>query len=386
MFNADIYNSATIEGMLEAPGEKWHRDPPDVIPLWLADPDFPTSPALRKAIQGAVDDEDFLYADKNKPKPALANKISSRNSLNVTADQIMLTQGVIPSFWLALQYACKPGDEAIVTDPMYDPFYEALVTSNVKPNYWKLNMEDSYKFDIEKLKAAIKPKTKIIFVCNPHNPSGRVMTKEELSAIADIAVDKKLTVMVDELWEDIIFDDKKHITLASLNPEISDRTITAWGFSKTWGVAGLQVGYLTSTNKAIMADLNRLSRGVFRGTNNIALRAIPAMLDYHNDYWKRDMLKHLTAMRDLSEKRFIEMGCKVPKLEGTYLLFPKFNVKVKSVEMEKIFREQGKVALSEGTKFGPSGEGHMRVLIATSQSILNEALDRIENTLKTIPK
>jgi cystathionine beta-lyase len=99
MFNADIFNSATIEGMLTAPGAKWHRDPPDVIPLWLADPDFPTSPAIRKAIQRAVDDEDFVYGDDKKARAAIVEKTNRRNGIKVTGENIMITQGVIPSMW-----------------------------------------------------------------------------------------------------------------------------------------------------------------------------------------------------------------------------------------------------------------------------------------------
>ena len=383
MFNADIFNSATIEGMLTAPGAKWHRDPPDVIPLWLADPDFPTSPAIRKAIQRAVDDEDFVYGDDKKARAAIVEKTNRRNGIKVTGENIMITQGVIPSMWLTLQYATKPGDEVIVTDPMYPPFFNAVETCKTKPVYWKLDMEDGYKFDAEKLKAIITPKTKVNFVCNPHNPSGRVMTKEELKAIGEIAVDKKITIMVDELWEDIVLDGRKHTTLASLSPEIADTTITGFGFSKMWGVPGLQVGYIAVTNKAIMTELNKIAKGVLRGTNNIALATVPEMCDYHNDYWKRDMMAHIEKMRAIATSRFTEMGCKVPELQGTYLMFPKFPIKKTSVEFEKHLRENAKVALSIGSEFGAHGESHMRVLIATSEAILNESLDRIEKGLKS---
>ena len=386
MFNADIFNSATAEGMLAAPGEKWHRDPPDVIPLWLADPDFPTSPAVRKAVQEALDTEDFLYGDDRKAKAAIVEKVNRRNGIKITAENVIMTQGVIPSMWLTLQYAAKPGDEIVVTDPMYHPFITAVETCKMKPVYWKLDEKDGYRFDAEALMAAVTPKTKVIFVCNPHNPTGRVMTKEELKAIADIAVDKKLTVLVDELWEDIVLDDRKHVTLASLGPEIADRTATAWGFSKTWGVPGLQVGYLVSTNKAMVAEFTKLSKGVLRGTNNIALATVAEMCDYHNDYWKRDMLAHLTRMRELCNKRFAEMGCTTPKLEGTYLMFPRFPIKGTSVEFEKHLREEAKVALAQGTEFGAQGEHHMRVLIATSEAILVEGLDRVEKGLKTFKK
>jgi len=387
MYNEDIFNSATIEGMLAAPGLKWHKFPSDVIPLWLADPDFPTAPGVRKAIQQAVDDEDFLYGDDTKVRTILAEKISIKNKIATSKDEVYLTPGVMPALWLALKYYCKPGDEVVITDPSYNEFKKLVDSVDCKVNYWKLDQKNGYKHDVEELKKVISNKTKLIINCNPSNPTGRVLTSEELKGIADVAVDKKIPVFSDELWEDIIFDDRKHTSLASLNPQITDQTITAWGFSKTWGVAGLQSGYLTTTNKEVLSGLKKIGTGVIQGVNNIVLRAIPIMVDRHSDYWKRDMMKHLHTMREFCYKRFQEMGdIEVPELQGTYLMFPKFNYGIKSVELEKILREQGKVALSTGTNYGLNGEYHLRILIGSSQEIVGEGLNRVESCLKTIKK
>lgn len=385
MYNEDIFNSMTIEGMLEAPGRKWHRDPPDVIPLWLADPDFPTAPGIKKALLNAVHDEDFLYGTSVPAMEAMAEKVSRVNRIDVTRENVMITQGVNPAMWLAVRHACNIGDEVIVTNPMYDPFYASVEVTHTQPVYWELDVDDGYRFDVEGLKELITPKTRLIFVCNPHNPCGRVMTEEELKGIADVAVDNKIYVMVDELWEDIVYDGREHVSLASLNPEIADQTVTAWGFSKTWGIAGLQMGYLVATNKVMMQSLRRLARGVMRGTNNLALAAAPVMLDGSLDYWKRDMIRHLEKIRALCYKRFEEMGnITVPELQGTYLMFPKFDYGKTSDELDKLFFEEARVRLNPGTHFGSLGEGHMRVLTATSEAIMNEALDRMEKALSKL--
>ena len=386
MYNEDVLNTATIEGMLAAEGEKWHRDPPDVIPMWLADPDFPTAPFIKKALINAVQDEDFLYnAPSNlRTREVMAEKINRKNGLKLTRDNLYITQGVNPSMWIAIQYAAKPGDEIVVTDPMYHPFYAAVEVCKTKPVYWKLHEEEGYKFDIESLKNVVTDKTRLIFVCNPHNPSGRVLTKEELKGIADVAVDNKITVMVDELWEDIVYDNRPHISLASLSPEISDLTITAWGISKTWGLPGLQCGYLGSTNKQMMDTITKSARGILRGTSTLSLVAARSALDRHSEYWIRDIMKHLHNIRGIATKRFTEMGCTVPELQGTYLLFPRFNVKMTHDELYKLIFEKAKVSLGTGTEFGPEGTMHLRMTIATSEAILNEALDRIERTLKTV--
>jgi bifunctional pyridoxal-dependent enzyme with beta-cystathionase and maltose regulon repressor activities len=382
MYNEDIFNSMTIEGMLAAPGRKWHRDPPDVIPLWLADPDFPTAPGIKKALLNAVHDEDLLYGTSVPAMEAMAEKVKRMNGLDVTKDNVIITQGVLPGMWLAVRHACREGDEVIVTNPMYGPFYTSIEVTHTRPVYWELDMDEGYRFDIERLKDLVTPKTKLIFVCNPHNPCGRVMTDEELRGIADIAVDNKIYVMVDELWEDIVYDGRKHKSLASLNPEIADLTMTSWGFSKTWGVAGLQLGYLVATNKVVMQSLRSLARGVMRGASTLALAAAPVMLGKGLDYWKRDMIGHLEKIRDLCYKRFAKMGnITVPELQGTYLMFPRFDYGKTSDELDKFFFEEARVRLNPGTHFGTLGEGHMRVLTATSNAIMNEALDRMERAL-----
>ena len=386
MYNADVLNSATIEGMLAAPGIKWHRDPPDVIGMWLADPDFPTAPLIKKALINAVQDEDLLYNTDDKARQAMSDRVNRKNGFKTTKDDIYVTQGVIPAMWLAIQNSgANPGDEIVVTDPMYYPFFTAVEACQMKPTYWKLDEEDGYKFHIERLKQLVNNKTKLIFVCNPHNPSGRVMTKEELKAIADIAVDNKINVMVDELWDDIVFDGHKHVSLATLSPEVADLTVTSWGISKTWGLPGLQCGYLTATPKT-MEGLKKHAKGVLRGSSTLSLDAAVAALDRHGEYWVKDIMAHLTKIRGIATKRFTEMGCTVPELQGTYLMFPKFNVKMTHKELEKLMQETAKVGLGTGTEFGPEGEMHMRMTIATSESILGEALDRIEKAVKSVKK
>jgi len=327
MIRGEIFNSATIEGMLAAPGEKWHRDPPDVIPLYLADPDFPVASAIKRALLNAVHDEDLFYNYDDETREAMAAKIVRRNGLEATADDIMITQGVIPGMWLAIRYACRAGDEVIVNDPMYFPFFEAIETTETKPIHWPLEMEEGYRFDVERLKDAVTERTKLIFVCNPHNPCGRVMTKEELKGIADVAIDKGITVMVDELWEDILFDGRKHIARA----------------------------------------------------------AAPVMLDDTLEWWKTDMMTHLHKIRSLCEKRFEETsGVTCPKLEGTYLMYPKFDYGMTSEELERHLFEKARLRFSAGTDFGPQGEGHLRMCIATSEAIINEVFDRMQKALKKL--
>jgi len=385
MFSTDFFNSATVEGMLEAPGSKWHRDPPDVIPLWLADMDFPVAMEIKKALINAVQDEDLFYNTDDAARAAMAEKITRRNGIEATADDLFITQGVNPTMWLAVRHACRTGDEVVVTNPMYFPFYVATEVTDTKPVEWGLDMEDGYSFDVERLKELVTPRTKLIFVCDPHNPTGRVMTKEELKGIADVAVDHGIKVFVDELWEDILFDERKHITLASLNPEIERLTMTSWGFSKTFGVAGLQMGYMCATDREVIEDIRKQARGVMRGTSTLAKAAAPVMLGNKLDWWRRDIMAHLHKIRDLCYRRLDELpNVSYPRLEGTYLMFPRLDYGKTSEELHEHMFKEGRLGFSMGTQFGTRGAGHLRMCVATSEAIINEVFDRMEKALSSL--
>jgi len=381
------FDKPTKESRLAAKGIKWHRDEEDIIPLWLADQDYPLCPEVKQALIEAAQDEYTVYAFGGDIRELMAAKIKSDNGIEVPPEQIMLTQGVIPGMWLSAMHACNPGDEIIVTDPMYYPFHMLVEKVGARPVRWKLSLTEGYEFDPERLKKSISPKTKLIYVCNPHNPTGRVMTKEELKVIADIAVDKGIYVYVDELWEDILNDGRNHISLASLSPEIADLTITGWGFSKTWSVPGLQAGYLAATDEVIFENLTKIGGGILRGTNNFSLAIAEPILRGDCRYWVNDMNRYLGEVRDLVEKRLTGMAdVTIPELEGTYLMFPKFNYGIGSEKLYEFFKEEARVTLNAGNRFGREGEGHMRILTATSKGIMNEALDRIEKSIHKLEK
>ena len=381
----NLFNSSTVESMLHAPGLKWHTNPPDVIPMWIAAPDFPIAPEVKQALRDAVEAEDVFYNTDTAAKAAMAEKINRFNKISVTPGDIQVIQGVDPSLWLAAKYACKMGDEVILTDPMYTPFKNGLNAAGAKAVYWKLDEGDGYRFDEETLKKLITKKTRLIGVCNPHNPTGRVMTKKELNAIADLAAEKKINIVSDELWEDIVFNDHQHFSIASLSPEVSDLTLTSWGFSKTFGVAGLQLGYMATTNKTMMAEMRKSSTGIQRGSNTLAKAIAPVMLGPKTNYWRRDMMKHLTKIRNLCAQRMNAMnGVTFPDLEGTYVPFPRFDFGIPSKELAERLIKEYKVGLSAGIGFGPLGENHLRICIATSKAIIQEGLDRIESATKKL--
>lgn len=382
--NEDLFNTATMTNMLKKPRVRWMRDPPDVIPLWIADTDFGVPSEIKQALHDTVDNENLFYNfDDRSAEQAMAEKIKRVNNVDATPEDIIVTPGVITGIWMALRHATNTGDNVIITNPMYDPF-EHLSKNifGVKPVHWNLDMEDGYTFNADDLNELITPKTKLIFVCNPHNPCGRVMTKKELKGIGDIAVDHQIKIMVDELWEDVIFDNKPHITLASLSPEIEELTMTEFGFSKAYGVAGLQIGYLCVTNKEVKEDIMKKTWHVFHGATNLSKAAAPVMLDETLDWWRKGQMEHLHKIRKLCEDKFNELpGVSCPKLEGTYLMYPKFETNMTTDKLTQYIYDEAKVRLQAGTTYGTRGEGHLRMGIATSEVIIKEALDRISKAL-----
>jgi len=376
------------------PARKWREYDDDVIPLWIADHDFSPPIEVKQAIIDALEVGDTGYPKNPEVVQLMAKKATEVNRILASAGDVYVTQGIQPVIWLACKFACKPGDEALVTNPMYYAFSESARATETKMRYVPLNMEEMYKFDYERFKEAITPRTKLIFICNPHNPTGRVMTREELRFIADIAVDNKLTVMSDEVWEDIVFDGRRHISIASLNPEIADRTITAFGFSKTFGVAGLQIGYAVATNKMMMRKIKSIGIRVtddpnepaLRGTGSLGLAAAKVMLSGRVNYYVQRVVAYLEEVRDLAYERLSRIPLvKIAPLEGTYITFPDLSAyKMSSNQLTEYLLNSARVAVESGAACGSAGEGHVRVSIGTSKDILAEALDRVELALKNV--
>ena len=351
--------------------------------MWIADSDFHLAPQVTEAIVEALAEEDVGYGDDSEARRMMANKIVHRNNIQAEPENVLITQGVLPAMWLACRYACEPGDEVIVTDPMYYPFFEAVESVGARLVYWRLNHDEGYQFDTNRLNELISPRTKLVFVCNPHNPTGRAMTRGELNGLADIVVDHGLTVMADELWEDVLYDGRQHISLASLSPEISERTMTSFGFSKMFSVAGLQVGYLTSTNGEMMEKVRRIGNRVLRGTSTLSIAAAKVMLSEKVKQYSQDALTHLQRMRNLTFQMLNEVeDVTCNRVESTYLAFPRVDKPTPGgTTMADYLLKEARVAVEDGSRYGPSSRSHIRINFGTGEAVINEAVARVTTAL-----
>ncbi|MFH2111728.1 MAG: pyridoxal phosphate-dependent aminotransferase [Candidatus Bathyarchaeota archaeon] len=367
---------------------RWAKLPEDVIPLTAADPDFRAAPAIREAVMRVAEDGVFSYgADGGGPrfKEAAAAFVTKHKGYSCHPDEAHAVSGVAQAMMITARAFLEPGDEAILFDPVDFLFGRSIDVAGGRRVYSVVDRE-TRSFDLEGLKGLVSPKTKMLCVCNPHNPLGRVLTSDELGAMVDLSVDHDLTIMSDEIWSDIVYDGRKHVATATI-PSAAERTVSLYGFSKTYGLAGLQLGYMVAQSPELMERIKAAAPGYFYPVNTLSLAAGTAALEEAWP-WVEGFMKHLTKMRDYCYSKLRDMpGVIVHKPEGTYALFPDVSsYRLSSEEMAKYMLEEAKVAVVPGhgepfSYFGPGGEGHVRLVFCTGKEILAEALDRIETAL-----
>ena len=365
---------------------QWGRYPKEIIPLTAADPDFRAAQPIRQAIIKMAIDGVFSYgADGGNTgfKEACARHITNRKGYQCAPEEIHALNGVAQGMMLTCKTLLKPGDEAIIFDPVDFLFGKSIDAAGGKRVLSKVDWE-TLEFDLEGLKEIVTPHTRMLCICNPHNPYGRVLREDELKVMVDLAEDHKFWIMSDEIWSDIVYDGRKHISTASLD-EARERTISLYGFSKTFAMAGLQLGFIVAQNPELLKRFKESAPGYFYPANNISQEAGRAALEKSWD-WASDFVDHLEKVRDYVYDRLKEMPkVEVHKPEGTYVIFPKI-YGMKSVEATNYLLKEAKVAVVPGhgepfSYFGPGGEGHIRIVYSTSMGIMEEAMDRVEKAL-----
>ncbi len=363
---------------------RWATLPADVIPLTAADPDFAVAPEIRTALQAYAGGGVLSYGPAEglaSFRETVARTLAERRGIECSAAQILPVSGAAHGMFVVAQHVLRPGDEAIIFDPVDFLFKKSVESAGGVAVLCPVDAA-SRTFDIDRMRRLITPRTRLIGVCNPHNPLGRVLTRAELEAIGQLAIEHDLLIMADEIWSDIIFAPHRHISMAALGPEIAQRTLTVFGFSKTFGLAGLRVGYVVAPSATICEALLETSQMRTTAYGVAPLSQVAAAAAYTSCwYWADGFIAHLTRMRDIAVAALnaVEgVWCHEP--EGTYLLFP--NITATGLSSQAVcdyLLEHHKVAVVPGAAqwFGPGAEGHIRICFATSEQILRSGLERI---------
>lgn len=386
MFSNESVNLQTLSK--RAFNLRWAAVPQGTIPLTAADPDFPCAEPIREAVAKYARDGYFSYGPAEGLltfRNSLASNYLETRNVSYQADQILPVDSAAFGIYLTCKTYLSSGDEAIIFDPVDFLFrysVEAVgATAVAFPTPQSLD-----PIDFSSLEQYISTKTKMICLCNPLNPTGKVFTKEELKSLGEIAIKHDLIILSDEIWSDIIFAPHAFTSIASIDEEIKKRTITITGFSKSYGLASLRVGAIfcpdaTSYSNIFAASLHA---STVHGCNVAGQIAATAALEECKE-WLANFVDHLQKMRDICVAGLNDIqgiSCMAP--QGCYVAFADITGTGKSSsEIQHILMNEAKVAIVPGLKqwFGNGSEGFIRLSFATSFFILTEALDRVKKRL-----
>jgi len=368
---------------------RWATVADGVIPLTAADPDFPSAPEISEAISSFAKDRYYCYGHAEglpEFKESVANYFQKKRNVPVSPALTFPVDSAAFGIFLTCKAFLSPGDEAIIFDPVDFLFRYSVEAVGATAVPFAIP-PDTIKVDFSNLEKSITKYTKMICLCNPLNPTGKVFTKEELTQLGNIACKHNLIILSDEIWSDIIFYPAIFTSIASIDEEIRKRTITITGFSKSYGLAGLRIGAVISHQEKYFKILMEASLhySTIHGANVLSQIAATTALN-KCDYWLNDFLKHLASMKDkvVNELNSIpNFKCIAP--EGCYVAFTNIsNTNKSSQEMQEFLLNQAKVAVVPGLKqwFGDGAEGYIRMSFATSDEILSEALSRIKLAIK----
>ncbi|HEX9126976.1 MAG TPA: PatB family C-S lyase [Methylomirabilota bacterium] len=369
---------------------KWHKFPPDVLPLWVADMDFPSPEPVIRALRERVEHGFFGYgAEQPEFHEVTCDRLLKRYGWRVPPEALVLLPGVIAGFNMAARAVASPGDGILMLLPVYPPILR--LPDNIKMSRDGVDLvrgaDGRYTIDVDTFERAITPLTRMFLLCNPHNPVGRVFTREELARMAEICLRRDLVICADEIHGELIYPGHQHVPIASLDPEIEARTITLIAPSKTFNLAGLRCAVAVIPNQALREKFVA-SRLDMVQTPNIL--GYTAMLAAYRDGqpWLDELLRYLESNRDFLVKhvranfRGIEVG--VP--EATYLAWLDCRkAHIPNNDPFTFFLETGKVSFNDGATFGRGGQGFVRLNFGCPRSLLTEGLERMGTALRSLP-
>lgn len=369
----------------------------NVIPLWVADMDFPAANPIVEALRERVAHEFYGYA---YPEPnvieAVVERMQRKFAWKIQPGWVVFTPGVIPALNVAVRAYTHPGDEIILQEPVYYPFFPAVTQSGCQVINNKLKLIDGcYEMDYDDLETKFLPKVgmrpspsrvKAIILCNPHNPVGRLWNKEELTRMGKIIIRHGAIVISDEIHCELLFKGFKHTPFASISEEFEQNCVICMGPSKTFNLAGLEVSSIIIPNRKLRDDFINARAGICPNPNLFGFIALEAAYRY-GDEWLTQLLDYLQSNLDFTMKYFEKKipRIKVIKPQGTYLIWLDCRgLGLDTTALRNFMREKAMVGFDDGFLFGATGAGFQRMNIACPRAILDEALSRIEAAVNSL--
>jgi cystathionine beta-lyase len=362
---------------------------PDAIPMWVADMDFAAPPgvtsALTAEIQCAIHG---YYADTDTWAAALEEWMARRHGLRINSSWVSATPGIVSGLGLILQTVSAPGDEVVVFPPTYHAFRK-IIRANERRilDVQLVEIEGRYAMDLDALRRKLTPRTKVVFLCSPHNPGGTVWSAAELRALALLCAEHDLILVSDEIHCDLVFEGSKHTPTITAAPEIADRLITCVAATKTFNLAGAHVGACITSNATLKRRLDaRIAASGLGSYNRFGMIATEAAWRT-GEMWLDALLPYLAKNRDLFDARIQAAApcARSMRLDATYLAWVDFSrTQLSPDEIAARVKNRARIFASPGEQFGPGGETWLRFNFATPRPILEEALGRLEDAFQDL--
>lgn len=362
--------------------------PEGVLPLWVADMDFRTSRKILDAIAERVDHGIFGYTESGESYfEAVAGWMRGRHAWEVRREWLVKTPGVVFALAMAVKAYSREGDAVLIQQPVYYPFTEVIEDNGRKVVNSSLiqGKDGRYRIDFEDLETKIiKNRVSLFLLCSPHNPVGRVWSREELERLGEICLKHNVVVVSDEIHEDFVFGDRRHYVFADVRTEFEDISVICTSPAKTFNLAGLQISNIFIPNKELRTKFEKqIAAAGYSQLNTIGLTACEAAYRHGAD-WYEAMLRYVADnigyMKEYLTTRLPMLKMTVP--EGTYLVWVDFRaLGLPPEQLEELIVKKADLWLDSGAIFGETGQGFERFNVACPRKILKKALEQLERAI-----
>ena len=385
------YDFDTIIDRKASDSAKWHFYNEDVLPMWVADMDFRSPEPILRAMHERVDHGVFGYGGLTaKLREVICERMARLYNWEIHPEAVVSLPGLVCGLNVVSRAIGDRGDGALVNTPVYPPFLSAPLNQDRELHSAPLakterNGQLFYGLDTDAFAQAIRPNTRLFILCNPHNPTGRAYTRTELTQMAELSLRHNLVICSDEIHCDLLLDGTQHIPLASLAPEIGERTITLMAPSKTFNVPGLGCSLAIIPNADLRRQMQKASNGIVPHVNLLGYAAAVAAYTECQD-WLDALRVYLTANRNLVvnyiTQQLPQLRVTVP--EATYLAWIDCRESGIDGNPQKFFLEHAKVALNDGVAFGAEGEGFVRLNFGCPRALLEQGLESMRQALQQL--
>lgn len=370
---------------------KWDSAPEaDIIPLWVADMDFETFPGITEALQRRVAHGIFGYTRVPEAYyEAVCNWFGKHHGWHINREDIIYTSGVVPAVSAVIKALTLPGDQVIVQGPVYNCFFSSIRNNGCEmvSNSLIYNKEElRYEIDFDDLERKLAhERARLMLICNPHNPGGRVWTRDELTRVAELCRKYGVRVVSDEIHCELTLYDNEYVPFGSLPDELSHGSITCCSPSKAFNTAGLQIANIVCRDAEVR---NRIDRAInineVCDVNPFGVIALQAAYSDEGYEWLTQLRAYISSNYDLLRERFARElpKCKMMRMEGTYLAWIDCSeLHISSDEIEEMLMHENKVWVNAGSMYGTEGAAFIRINMACTSELLNEGITRIVNGL-----